>query len=140
MHTVHIIVGTCESGEKQRRIENGTPVAAKALVRLKLMVCDLTANFRTRTLSRGGRLEQFGPVSFRIIAAMAAALVPLKMCDLVDAAYGDAFDGGAEWPENSVAVLLVRARAKLARLGLTIILEQYNFGWRVLELDREAAE
>jgi hypothetical protein len=105
-----------------------------------MMMRELVANFRTRTLSRGDRVERFGRLSFRLVTALAAARVALRMGDLTEHVYGDVFDGGAEWPENSIAVLFVKARAKLARLGLMIVLERYNFGWRLVELEREAAE
>lgn len=81
----------------------------------------------------------FGPSSFRLVTGLLAARGGLTMRDLVEHLYGDRADGGPEYAEGDIRVLVYRlrsangyfakvhCRATLPRLGLEIVMRADHY-------------
>ena len=92
----------------------------------------ITANFRTRVLSRGNVRVACGPATFRLLTGLLARRASgggiLTKKELIDHVYGDEEEGGPDAANMAVNTLIFHARqgqhrhrAVLRSLGLSII-------------------
>jgi DNA-binding response OmpR family regulator len=72
-----------------------------------------------RRVARGGVVVRFGPIQFRLVAALLARRgAIISLAEMVDAIYGGREDGGPDLAVHVVQNMLLNVQPKLAQLGL----------------------